>query len=515
MEGLKEIFGLNLNNAKRKIYLNPGSDFLVKKTVELGQGKLTKTGALVVETGTHTGRAAKDKYVVMNAASKEKIWWENNVNVMTPENFNKLKNKVIQYFNEDRDLFIAENSVGAHSKYNIGVRVISERPSAALFSSYMFRKMEKPFSKSDFHILHAPLLNLEPTDFGLKNKTVIVSCFETNTTIIIGTLYAGEIKKSMFSVLNFVLPDEGTFPMHAGANEGPNGDVSVFFGLSGTGKTTLSTDEDRKLIGDDEHGLSDDGVFNFEGGCYAKTYKLSKEQEPDIWEASNRPGALLENVIIDPKTGLPNFDDSSLTENGRSSYPLDFIKNIKKSANGSIPQNIFFLTADAFGCLPPVSKLTKKQAKYYFVLGYTAKVAGTEIGVKEPTATFSPCFGAPFMLRHPKVYAELLGHYMDKYNIQVWLINTGWTGGPYGVGERFPIKITRQIIRSIQKTGLKGFAMKKDPIFGLEIPNEIPGVDSSALNPRNTWKNGDEYDKKATDMVKSFEQAMSKFGNIF
>jgi phosphoenolpyruvate carboxykinase (ATP) len=515
MEGLHELLGLNLNNASRKVYLNPGSDFLIKKSVEMGHGVLAKNGALVVKTGQHTGRAAKDKYVVMNAASKEKIWWENNINVMTPENFLKLKNKVIKYLNEDRDLFIAENSVGAHPKLNMGVRVVTERPASALFCSYLFRKMERPFTKKDFHVLHAPLLDINPEEFGAKSKTVIVTCFETNTTIIIGTLYAGEIKKSMFSVLNFVVPDVGTFPMHAGANEGPNGDVSLFFGLSGTGKTTLSTDEDRKLIGDDEHGLSDDGVFNFEGGCYAKTYKLSKENEPDIWEATNRPGALLENVTLDPTTGELDFNDKTLSENGRSSYPLDFIKNIKPSATGGIPKNIFFLSADAFGCLPPVAKLNKKQAMYYFVLGYTAKLAGTEIGVVEPSATFSPCFGAPFMIRHPSVYAKLLGHYIEKYNIQVWLINTGWSGGPYGVGERFPIKITRQIIRSIQKTGLKDFVMKKDPIFGLESPQDIPGVDSSALNPRNTWKSGDEYDKKATELAKSFEAAMSKFGNIF
>ena len=515
MEGLRELLGLNLNDAKRKIYLNPGTDFLIKKTVEMGHGILAKNGALVVKTGKFTGRAANDKYVVMNAASKEKIWWENNINVMTPENFSKLKNKVIGYLNGDRDLFVSENSVGAHPVHNLGVRVISERPSAALFSSYLFRKMERPFAAKDFHVLHAPLLDIDPLEFGVKSKTVITTCFETNMTIIVGTLYAGEIKKSMFSILNFLTPDVGTLPMHAGANEGPNGDVSLFFGLSGTGKTTLSTDEDRKLIGDDEHGLSDEGVFNFEGGCYAKTYKLSKEQEPDIWEASTRPGSFLENVVLDEKTGLIDFNDKSISENGRSSYPLDFIKNIKKSATGGIPQNIFFLSADAFGCLPPVSKLNKEQAMYYFVLGYTAKLAGTEVGVVEPTATFSPCFGAPFMIRHPSVYAKLLGKYIEKYNIQVWLINTGWSGGPYGVGERFPIKITRQIIRSIQKTGLKGFVMQKDPIFKLEIPNEIPGVDSSALNPRNTWKSGEEYDKKATELAKSFDTAMSKFGNIF
>lgn len=515
MEGLHELLGINLSDASRKVYINPDNEFLIKKTVELGQGVLGKHGELVVNTLPFTGRAAKDRYVVMNAITKDKIWWENNINAMTPENFEKLRIKVVEYLNKSKNLFISENSVGAHPKHNLGVRVISERPTAILFSHYLFRKMERPFAKKDFHILHAPLLELNPADFGMKTKTIIVTCFERNLTIIVGTLYSGEIKKSMFSVLNFIVPDENVFPMHAGANEGPNGDVSVFFGLSGTGKTTLSTDEDRKLIGDDEHGLSDEGVFNFEGGCYAKTYKLSKEAEPDIYEASTRPGSFLENVVIDEKTGEIDFNDKSHSENGRSAYPMDFIKNIKKSAVGGIPQNIFFLTADAFGCLPPVSKLSKEQAMYYFVLGYTAKLAGTEVGVVEPQATFSPCFGAPFMLRHPSVYAKLLGHYIEKYKIQVWLINTGWSGGPYGVGERFPIKITRQIIRSIQKTGLKGFVMQKDPIFKLEIPNEIPGVDSSALNPRNTWKNAQDYDKKATEMAKSFEKAISKFGNIF
>jgi phosphoenolpyruvate carboxykinase (ATP) len=496
MESFFKNLGLDLD---KKVTVNAKPDFLINKAVELGHGVLAKNGSLVVKTGAHTGRAAKDKYVVYSDSTKDSIWWDNNLNKMNPENFNKLKNRVVEYLNEQDELFMSENSVGAHPVQNIGVRVLTPRPSAALFANYLFRKMEREFNQNDFTILHAPQLKIDPAEYGAKNETVITTCFETKTTIVVGSLYNGEIKKSMFCVLNYVLPEMGILPMHAGANEMKNGDVSVFFGLSGTGKTTLSTDEGTLLIGDDEHGLSDEGVFNFEGGCYAKTFELKEEAEPGIWRASNRFGAILENVVMS-EDGELDYDDKSLSENGRSSYPLDFIDGIKDCSTGKVPKNIFFLTADAFGVLPPVSKLSKDQAMYYFVLGYTAKLAGTEIGVVEPQTTFSPCFGAPFMLRHPSVYADLLGEYIDKHNIQVWLINTGWTGGEYGVGHRFPIKVTRQIIRTIQKNGLKDVPTSTDPIFGLEIPQAVEGVDQKVLWPKECWADKCCYEVRAKNL---------------
>jgi len=507
MENFYKNLGLNLSN---KITKNASSEFLINKAVELGHGILAKNGSLVVKSGAHTGRAANDKYVVYSDTTKDNVWWDNNLNKMTSENFSKLKNKTIDYLNEQDELFISENSVGAHPVQNVGVRVVTPRPSAALFSDYLFRKMEREFNQNDFTILHAPQLKIDPAEFGVKNETVITTCFDTKTTIVIGSLYNGEIKKSMFCVLNYILPELDILPMHAGANEMENGEVSVFFGLSGTGKTTLSTDEGTQLIGDDEHGLSDEGVFNFEGGCYAKTFELKQEAEPGIWDASNRFGAILENVVMDDKGEL-DFDDKSLSENGRSSYPLDFINGIKEGSTGNVPQNIFFLTADAFGVLPPVAKLSKDQAMYYFVLGYTAKLAGTEIGVVEPQTTFSPCFGAPFMLRPPKVYADLLGQYIEKHNIQVWLVNTGWTGGAYGVGHRFPIKVTRQIIRTIQKNGLKDVPTSTDPIFELEIPQAVEGVEQKVLWPRECWVDKNKYDEVAKKLADSFTQNMSKY----
>ncbi|RLA62205.1 MAG: phosphoenolpyruvate carboxykinase (ATP) [Epsilonproteobacteria bacterium] len=507
MEDFYKSVGLNPSN---KYTVNAAPDYLINKAVALGHGKLAKNGSLVVQTGAHTGRAANDKYVVYTDMTKDSVWWDNNLNKMTSENFQNLKAVVLEYLDGQDELFVSENSVGAHPVQNVGVRVVTPRPSAALFSNYLFRKMEREFGSNDFTILHAPQLKINPSDYGARNETVITTCFDTKTTIVIGSLYNGEIKKSMFCVLNYILPEMGILPMHAGANEMANGDVSVFFGLSGTGKTTLSTDQGTMLIGDDEHGLSDEGVFNFEGGCYAKTFELKEESEPGIWNASNKFGAILENVVMDD-SGKLDFDDKSLSENGRSSYPLDFIDGTKEGSIGGVPKNIFFLTADAFGVLPPVAKLSKEQAMYYFVLGYTAKLAGTEIGVVEPQTTFSPCFGAPFMLRPPKVYADLLGRYIEKHNIQVWLVNTGWTGGVYGVGHRFPIKVTRQIIRTIQKNGLENVPTSKDPIFGLEIPQAVEGVEQKVLWPRECWEAKDEYDDKASKLATSFTKTMNKY----
>lgn len=510
-----ENLGLKLDREPRNVFIDAPLNKLVEQAILTGEGTLSKHGALRVETGKHTGRSAGDKYVVKSPTTENTVWWDNSLSDMTPETFAKLKEKVINHLNGDSDLYITQRSVGAHMEHNIGVRTITNRPQHSLFSKYLFRHTLHEMRDNDFTILHAPDLELDPAEFGTKSGTVITTCFDTNTTIICGSFYAGEIKKSMFCVMNYILPTKGVLPMHAGANRMMNGDTSVFFGLSGTGKTTLSTDEGMLLIGDDEHGLSDEGLFNFEGGCYAKTYKLSRSGEPEIFKAASTFGAILENVILTEKTGEPDYYNNELTENGRCSYPLDFIDELEPSSQGKIPNHIFFLCADAFGVLPPLARLTKEQAMFYFVLGYTAKVAGTEIGVKEPTATFSPCFGAPFMLRHPAEYAELLGKLLDKHDIKVWLVNTGWTGGPYGVGQRFPLNITRQIIRTVQANTLNMVPTQEDPIFGFKVPQAVRNVPTSFLHPQETWPDKQGYEDKAKELAISFHKQMEKFGDFY
>lgn len=496
-------------------YINRPTSFYIQETIKRGYGRLSRDGALVVETGKHTGRSAKDRYIVKSDTTKDNVWWENNLSPMTPQSFALLKEKVLAVLGRERELYITERSVGAHKKHNIGARTISTHPQYCVFTHHLFRDMNREFNTDDFTILHAPGVNLNPEEFGTRSETCVVTCFDTNTTIIVGTFYAGEIKKSMFAVMNYRLPEFGILPMHAGASRLENHESSIFFGLSGTGKTTLSTDTGTFIIGDDEHGLSDEGIFNFEGGCYAKTFQLSKETEPEIWKATHRFGAMIENVAHDKKTGIIDFFSKSMTENGRSAYPLSFIDQIEKSSQGQVPSHIFFLTADAFGVLPPVSKLTKEQAMFYFVLGYTAKLAGTEMGIKEPQATFSSCFGAPFMLRHPSVYAKLLGDYLEKYDINVWLINTGWTGGPYGKGERFPLKVTREIVRAIQANKINDVGFESDPIFGLAIPNGVENVDSKMLQPQKTWHDQSAYKAQATELAASFHREMKKFGSFY
>lgn len=497
------------------VYYNRPRSFYIQETIRRGYGKLSKDGALLVETGKHTGRSANDRYIVKSESTENSIWWDNNLRPMNKETFQRLKEKVLSTLNREKELYVTERSVGAHIDHNISALVVSSHPQYAVFTGHLFRDKIRDFKDGDFTILHCPGINLDPEEFGTRSETCVVTCFDTNTTIIVGTFYAGEIKKSMFAAMNYRLPEIGVLPMHAGASRRENMESSVFFGLSGTGKTTLSTDIGTYIIGDDEHGLSDEGIFNFEGGCYAKTYKLSKETEPEIWDATNKFGSMIENVTFDSKTGEIDFFDKTLTENGRAAYPLEFIEELEETSQGEVPKHIFFLTADAFGVLPPVSKLTKEQAMFYFVLGYTAKLAGTEIGVKEPQATFSPCFGAPFMLRHPSVYAKLLGQYLEKHNIKVWLVNTGWTGGPYGEGERFPLSITRNIIRAIQANELNDAVTEADPIFGLEIPLEINNVDKDMLHPQKTWKNESDYAPKAKDLAKSFHEQMKNFGDFY
>lgn len=489
---------------------NSSIPFLMQKTVELKKGKIGPHGEIIINTGKHTGRSANDKYVVKTKTTETNIWWENNINQMTPETFDQLKVDVTNYLNNQSEIYSSNRSIGNQNHYSININLVSTEPNAVHFSYYMFKdSMDK--ANEEYTILHAPAFELDPKKFNTKSSTVIVTCFEKKMTIIVGTFYAGEIKKSMFSIMNFVLPSLKILPMHSGACNNKADESFVFFGLSGTGKTTLSTDEGTYLIGDDEHGLSDKGVFNFENGCYAKTYKLSEKTEPAIYKASTSFSSYLENVKINDAQSELDFFDSSLTENGRSSYPLTFINDRVLSGEGKVPKHMFFLSADAFGVLPPVSKLTTEQAKNYFVLGYTAKLAGTEIGVKTPTAAFSPCFGAPFMLLHPSKYAELLSHYMEKYNMNVWLINTGWYGGGFGVGERFPLSITREIIRAIQNNELDNASFDKEEIFGHQIPTKLRAVDPKILFPNQAWKNQNDYQAEAVKLKAKFESELKKF----
>ncbi|MFA6236374.1 MAG: phosphoenolpyruvate carboxykinase (ATP) [Bacteriovorax sp.] len=495
------------------IFQNSYSSLLIEKAIIRGEGNLGPHGELIVRTGKHTGRSPNDKYVVMNEVSESKIWWENNIHKMDQEKFDQLTDDVITYLNQQDELFYTQQSIGAPDIFSLGIEFLTSRASAAFFSQYMFKKFEKERNEDVFRIIHAPDFKLDPAIYGTRSETVIVTCFKRKITIIAGTRYAGEIKKSMFSVMNFLTPDKGILPMHSGANQNSEKETFVYFGLSGTGKTTLSVDVGLDLIGDDEHGLSDKGVFNFEGGCYAKTYKLSPETEPAIYSASTRFASFLENVKLKEDRSSIDFFDDSLTENGRSSYPLAFIEDRVESGKGQMPKHIFYLSADAFGVLPPVSLLTPAQAVDYFVLGYSAKLAGTEVGIKTPEATFSPCFGAPFMLRQPAVYSRLLKEFVTKYQIKVWLINTGWFGGSYGKGTRFPLKDTRNIIRSVQAGLLDHKKFVLDEIFGLKIPVDIEIIDNKILNPINSWPDRKEYIQSAEKLSNSFKKQLEKLSS--
>ncbi len=492
------------------VFRNSHKSLLMEKALQKNEGILGPHGELIIQTGKHTGRSVNDRYVVVSEKTEKKIWWENNIKQMTETVFQMFLDDVISFLKKEDELFYTEQSVGSTSNYSLGVEFISTRASAALFTEYMFKPFENGKHDDTYKIIHAPHFQLDSKKYETRSETVIVTCFKQKTTIIVGTLYAGEIKKSMFSIMNFLLPDAGILPMHSGANQKTKNESFVFFGLSGTGKTTLTADLGLELIGDDEHGLSDTGIFNFEGGCYAKTYKLSLDTEPEIYEASTQFSSFLENVKLSEDRITIDFFDRRLTENGRSSYPLSFIKNRVESGTGSIPKNIFYLSADAFGVLPPVSLLNSNQAMEFFELGYSAKLAGTEIGVKTPQATFSACFGAPFMLRYPQVYSKLLSEFVAKYEIKVWLVNTGWYGGGYGVGERFPLAVTRNIIRQIQAGKLNQVEFVKDEIFHLQIPVQIDLVESSILIPQNAWRNKEDYVRAATELALKFKEQLSK-----
>ena len=487
---------------------------LVEHAVARGEGLLAKDGPLVVKTGKHTGRSAQDRFVVRNAVSEESVWWGKSNRPMEADAFDRLYADFLEALKGKGDLFVSDLYGGSQPEHRVKVRVINELAWHNQFIRTMLVRPEAadlPGFVPEYTIIDLPSFKADPERHGCRTETVIAVNLEKKLILIGGTAYAGEMKKSVFGLLNFLLPAKGIMPMHCSANIGPNGDTAIFFGLSGTGKTTLSADPNRTLIGDDEHGWSDTAVFNFEGGCYAKMIRLSAEAEPEIFATTKRFGTVLENVVMDPTTRELDLDDATLAENSRGAYPIDFIPNSSEENMGPVPKNIVMLTADAFGVLPPIARLTPDQAMYHFLSGYTAKVAGTEIGVTEPEATFSTCFGAPFMPRHPSVYGNLLKKRIAEGHVDCWLVNTGWTGGKYGTGKRMPIKATRALLNAALDGSLKNVEFRKDPNFGFEVPVAVPGVDSSILDPRSTWADKGEYDRTAAKLVDLFIENFAEF----
>lgn len=509
-----DLAGLGLSDLK-KVYWNTAPEELTTMAVELGQGKLADSGALSVNTGKFTGRAPKDRFIVKDDTTADSVDWNNINQPITPENFDKLYNKVVSYLN-GKDVYVRDGYACAHPDYRLNLRVVGEYPWQSIFAYNMFLRptdAEIEAHDPEWTVLAAPGCFADPATDGTNNPNFAVINFTAKKIIIGGTAYTGEIKKGIFSVLNYTLPhDKGVLSMHCSANKGNDGDVAVFFGLSGTGKTTLSADPDRPLIGDDEHGWSAESVFNFEGGCYAKCIDLSAEKEPQIFNAI-KPGALLENIVFKNGGNEPDYTDGSITENTRVSYPIYHIDNALEPSYAGLPKNIFFLTADAFGVLPPISKLTPGQAMFHFISGYTAKVAGTEAGVTEPQPNFSACFGAPFLPLHPTQYAEMLGDKMQKHNVDVWLVNTGWTGGPYGVGSRMKLPYTRAMIHAALDGELADVEFETHPVFGLNMPKSCPNVPAEVLNPRNTWKDKEAYDLKANDLANKFNTNFKKYAD--
>ncbi len=508
--------GLNTHGLTNYLhaYWNLPVPALYHHALSRGEGRLAEGGALVVLTGKHTGRSPRDKFIVEEPSTADDIWW-GSVNVACSQAmFDGLYKKVVAYL-QGRELYVQDVYAGADSDYRLPVRVVSESAWHSLFARNMF--IQPPHEAlagfvPDFTVLHAPYCHADRESDGTNSECFVVVNFARRLVLIGGTVYAGEIKKSIFSVLNYLLPSRDVLPMHCSANIGPDGDSAIFFGLSGTGKTTLSADGSRTLIGDDEHGWSAHGVFNFEGGCYAKVIKLSAEAEPEIFATTRRFGTVLENVVMDSETGVLDLDDNRYTENTRASYPLDFIPNVSESGQGGPPKNIIMLTADAFGVLPPISRLTPEQAMYHFLSGYTARVAGTEKGLgKEPAATFSTCFGAPFMPRHPSVYATMLGEKMAASGADCWLVNTGWTGGAYGVGNRMKIAYTRAMVTAALEGQLAEVSTAKHPDFGLLIPETCPNVPAEVLDPKTTWHDKRAYDLTARDLTQRFEANFKQF----
>ena len=501
-------------NVKAKLHWNLQPAPLVELAVARGEGLLAKDGPLVVETGKHTGRSAQDKFIVRDAETENTVWWGKTNKGMTPEHFAALKADFLAHLGAKDDLFVQDLYGGSQPAHRVQVRVITEFAWHSMFIRTLLVRPEASVLANfvpEFTIIDLPSFKADPGRHGSRSETVIAVNLEKKLVLIGGTSYAGEMKKSVFGLLNFILPPNGIMPMHCSANIGPKGDTAIFFGLSGTGKTTLSADPNRTLIGDDEHGWSDTAVFNFEGGCYAKMIRLSPEAEPEIFATTKKFGTVLENVVIDQVTRELDLNDNTLAENSRGAYPIEFIANCSRENMGPVPRNVVMLTADAFGVLPPIARMTPDQAMYHFLSGYTAKVAGTEIGVTEPEATFSTCFGAPFMPRHPSVYGNLLKKRIAEGSVDCWLVNTGWTGGKYGVGKRMPIKETRALLNAALDGSLKNAEFRKDPNFGFDVPVEVPGVDSKLLDPRGTWANPAEYDATAAKLVDLFVKNFAEF----
>ncbi|MBV9826528.1 MAG: phosphoenolpyruvate carboxykinase [Alphaproteobacteria bacterium] len=491
------------------VHWNLSVPFLYEHAIRRREGELGAGGTFVANTGPHTGRSPRDKYIVREAGTESTVAWGNINQPITPAQFSSLHQRVLAYL-QGRELFVQDLYAGADPEYRLPVRVVTPNAWHALFARNMFIRppaAELGAFEPAFTILHAPDFHSIPELDGIRSKTFVFVNFAERVVLIGGTRYAGEIKKSVFGYLNFVLPSRDVLPMHCSANVGPNGDSAIFFGLSGTGKTTLSADPNRTLIGDDEHGWSPRGLFNFEGGCYAKVINLSPKAEPEIYATITRFGTVLENVVIDPVTRMPDVDDASLTENTRACYPLDFIPNADEHGLAPHPANVIMLTCDAFGVMPPIAQLNAEQAMYHFLSGYTARVAGTEVGLgSEPQATFSTCFGAPFMPRHPSEYAKMLGERISRYGAKCWLVNTGWSGGAYGVGSRMAIQHTRGLLRAVLDGRLASAPMRKDTNFGFLVPESAPEIPAEVLDPRATWANKTAYDETARGLTRDFEK---------
>lgn len=520
MPQLKPAFGLDKQgmNVEAELHWNLGTAQLVELAVQRGEGMLSKDGPLVVKTGAHTGRSANDKFIVRDAETENTVWWGKTNKSITPDQFAALKTDFLAHLKSKDTLFVQDLYGGSQPAHRVNTRVITELAWHSLFIRTLLVRPQAddlPGFLPEFTIIDLPTFQADPAHHGCRSETVIAVNLSEKLILIGGTRYAGEMKKSVFGILNYKLPAVGVMPMHCSANIGPKGDTAVFFGLSGTGKTTLSADASRTLIGDDEHGWSDEAVFNFEGGCYAKMIRLSPEAEPEIFATTKRFGTVLENVVIDPDTREIDLDDDSLAENSRGSYPIDFIPNASAENLGPVPKNIIFLTADAYGVLPPIAKLTPDQAMYHFLSGYTARVAGTEIGVTEPSATFSTCFGAPFMPRHPSIYGNLLKERIAKGGVDCWLVNTGWSGGKATMPgiKRMPIKATRALLNAALDGSLKDAEFRKDPNFGFEVPVAVPGVDSKLLDPRGSWEDPAAYDVTAQTLVGQFIENFAQFAD--
>jgi phosphoenolpyruvate carboxykinase (ATP) len=491
---------------------NPATTLLYEHAIARGEARLAEGGPLVVDTGVHTGRSPQDKFIVREPGSEERIWWDGN-RELGEDSFEHLRDRVTDFLALQRALYVVDAFAGADPAHRIAVRVVTTHPYHALFAKTMFID-PTPDELASFRpgalVLHAPELEAQPKEDGTRTGTFIVLHPARTEVLVGGTFYAGEIKKSIFTVMNDRLPLEGVFPMHCSANDGADGEVAIFFGLSGTGKTTLSADPERALIGDDEHGWGDAGIFNFEGGCYAKVIKLSAGAEPEIYKTTHTYGTILENVVVD-EDGKLDLDDSSKTENTRAAYKLEQIAHAHPDKRAGHPSAVVMLTADAFGILPPIAHLDRAQALYYFLSGFTAKLAGTEIGVTEPQPTFSTCFGAPFLPQPPAVYAEMLGRKLDEHGSTVWLVNTGWTGGPFGEGRRMPIAATRAMLHAALSGRLEDVDYRIDEVFGFRVPLTVPGVDTTLLDPRSTWRDSSAYDDQARELARMFRENFERF----